>query len=586
MILRNEYPRPQFKRFEFQSLNGEWNFDFDDDRKIFKRNSFMNLDLEKKIIVPFTYQTRLSGINDLSRHENMVYERVFDLDENLRGKNVILNFNAVDNICKVYLNGHFVGEHFDGYSAFKFDVSEYILDKDNHLVVYVNDNYDPTIPRGKQYWDGNSSRCWYNANSGIWQSVWLEAFGEDYIDVSFITPNIDTNSVKFLIESKYGIANEALIEIYYKEKKVRKLRIDFEGKEANVEVLLRADDYIDELHYWTVDNPNLYDVRLTLFKDEKILDTVDTYFGFRKIHVDENGDICLNNKKIYQRLILDQGYFDGGDLTPSDVEELKRDILIAKEMGFNGARKHQKIEDPYFYYYADKLGYLVWAEIPSPYNFNHHEVKYMNDLIQNIVKQLYNHPSIITWVPFNESWGVRKALTDFKQKSLVKSSYYLIKSLDESRLVDSNDGWENVSETDFISIHDYSATGDDFEVKYRRDNLNTVQPMGRKLMAYGERYNNHPVLLTEYGGLSMVKEVGENFFGYHIASDEEKLLLDLTHLQENVRKCDFNGFCYTQLTDVKQETNGLLDAKHNPKYDLKAIRKIMFGNYEGKDFFN
>ena len=260
MILRNEYPRPQFKRFEFQSLNGEWNFDFDDDRKIFKRNSFMNLDLEKKIIVPFTYQTRLSGINDLSRHENMVYERVFDLDENLRGKNVILNFNAVDNICKVYLNGHFVGEHFDGYSAFKFDVSEYILDKDNHLVVYVNDNYDPTIPRGKQYWDGNSSRCWYNANSGIWQSVWLEAFGEDYIDVSFITPNIDTNSVKFIIESKYGIANEALIEIYYKEKKVRKLRIDFEGKEANVEVLLRADDYIDELHYWTVDNHTTFPV--------------------------------------------------------------------------------------------------------------------------------------------------------------------------------------------------------------------------------------------------------------------------------------------------------------------------------------
>ena len=586
MILRNEYPRPQFKRFEFQSLNGEWNFDFDDDKKIYKSNSFMNLDLSKKIVVPFTYQTKLSGINDLSRHENMVYERLFDLDDSLKGKNIILNFNAVDNVCKVYLNGNYVGEHHEGYTSFKFDVSEYIKDKDNRLVVYVNDNYDPTIPRGKQYWDGNSSRCWYNANSGIWQSVWLEAFNEDYIDVSFITPNIDTNSIKFLIESKYGYADEALIEIYYKEKKVRKLCIDFEGKEANVEVLLRADDYIDELHYWTVDNPNLYDVKLSLLKEGKVLDTVDTYFGFRKVHVDENGDICLNNKKIYQRLILDQGYFDGGDLTPSDVEELRKDILIAKEMGFNGARKHQKIEDPYFYYYADKLGYLVWAEIPSPYNFNHHEVNYMNSLIQNVVKQLYNHPSIITWVPFNESWGVRKALTDYKQKSLIKSAYYLIKSLDESRLVDSNDGWENVSETDFISIHDYSATGDDFEIKYRRDNLNTVQPMGRKLMAYGERYNNHPVLLTEYGGLSMVKEVGENFFGYHIASDEEKLLSDLTHLQENVRKCDFNGFCYTQLTDVKQETNGLLDAKHNPKYDLKAIRKIMLGNYEGKDFFN
>ena len=586
MILRNEYPRPQFKREDYQVLNGEWNFDFDDENKFFENGIFSSLDLKKKINVPFAFQTTLSGIHDLNEHENMIYERVFDLEDNLRGKRIILNFNAVDNYCKVYINGKFVGEHEGGYTAFSFDVSEYIKDKDNHLVVYVKDPYDPTIPRGKQYWDGNASRCWYNASSGIWQSVWLEAFNEDYIQYCFISPDIDTNSVKFNIESKYGNCDEVKIEIYYKGKKVRKASIDFEGNEANVNILLRADDYIDELHYWTVDNPNLYDVKLSLYKENRLLDYVETYFGFRKIHINENGSICLNNKKIYQRLILDQGYFYEGDLTCSSIEDIKNDILIAKEMGFNGARKHQKIEDPYFYYYADKLGFLVWAEVPSPYNFNHHEVGYMNTLIQRVVKQLYNHPSIITWVPFNESWGVRKALTDNKQIALLKSAYYLIKSLDDSRLVDTNDGWENVTDTDFISIHDYSATGDGFDTKYQKDKIGFVQPMGRKLMAYGETFNNQPVLLTEYGGLSMVEEVGENFFGYHVASNEERLLLDLEHLQNNVRKCDFQGFCYTQLTDVKQETNGLLDAKHHPKYDTKVIRKIILGDYEGKDFFN
>lgn len=584
--MREEYPRPNFKRQNYQSLNGDWNFDFDDENKYLRNNVPVYKKLTRKIVVPFAYQTELSGINDQSMHEIMWYEKTFDLDESLIGKNILLNFNAVDNIAMVFLNDVFIGSHNDGYTSFSFDVTKYIKEKNNKLVVRIIDEYDPTNPRGKQYWEEQTSRCWYTPSSGIWQSVWLESFEDNYIKKAFITPNIDNNSVNFCIECAYNISCDLLVEILYKGKMVKKVCSSIENKETNLTIHLEPYDKIDELHYWTVDNPSLYDVKLSLLGNNTTLDIIETYFGFRKIHIDESGNICLNNKRIYQRLILDQGYFDGGDLTPSSIDILEKDILLAKEMGFNGARKHQKIEDPYFYYLADKLGFLVWAEMPSAYNFNSNEVEKTLSLMQNIVKQLYNHPSIITWVPFNESWGVRKALNNDKQQSLIRGMYHIIKSIDNTRLVDSNDGWEQVEETDFIAIHDYSSTGEDFEEKYQRDNIDLVQPMGRKLMAVHENSCHKPVILTEYGGLSYASEVKEHFYGYSVSNDKEKLIIDLARIQENVRKSGFNGFCYTQLTDVKQETNGLLDSSHNPKYDLKTIRKIILGDYEGKDFFN
>lgn len=580
-MLRNEYPRPQFKRTNYQILNGNWGFDFDDKNEFLKKHKPQYKELSKSIEVPFAFQSKLSGINDLGLHEVVWYEKKFDLSADLIGQDVILHFNAVDNEAMVFLNGVYIGEHKGGYTHFSFDVTKAIKKKDNVLVVRVEDRYDPMIPRGKQYWEKEPSRCWYNANTGIWQSVWLEGFKGDYLEKTLITPDIDENKVTFDIETAKGVATDITIEISYKEQLVKKVTTSLDKATTNAIVKLKEADSIDEIHYWRLEDPNLYDVRLTLLKDGVVLDTVDTYFGFRKIHVDEHGNIFLNHQKLYQRLILDQGYFEEGDLTPASVEDLKNDILIAKAMGFNGARKHQKIEDPYFYYYADKLGFLVWAELPSAYYFHYNEVKMISEMAQDVVKQLYNHPSIITWVPFNESWGIRKALYDVKQQNFIRSMYYLIKTIDTSRLVDGNDGWEQVEETDFIAIHDYEPTGDEFPNKYQTENLNYVQPMGRRLMAYGQCSKGKPVILTEYGGLSEARDVKEQFFGYHVASDKEILIKDLAHLQANVAKCKLNGFCYTQLTDVKQETNGLLYANHQPKFDVETIRKIMLGIYEG-----
>ena len=572
-MLRNEYPRPSFKRDNYQTLNGKWKFDFNDDNRYTIVNNNINKKLSKEIVVPFAYQCKASGIGDLSRHENLIYQKNFDLEKNLYNKSILLCFNSVDYECDVYLNGTYLGKHIGYGLPFEFDVTNVVKEKDNSLIVKVIDKYDPTQPRGKQYYDGNESRCWYNSDSGIIGSVWLESFNKDYLNEVLITTDIDTNMVNFLIKTKYQIAKNVKINISYKNELVKSCLVSLDKYETNITLKIIEDDYIDEEHYWSVENPSLYDVEITLC-DEMIFDHVITYFGFRKIHKDEKGNIYLNNRLLYQRLVLDQGYFIDGDLTCLDINDLKNDIILAKKMGFNGARKHQKIEDPYYYYYADKLGFLVWSELPSAYRFSNEEIYSTADLVQKNTINLYNHPSIITWVIFNESWGIRKALTDNKTKDFVRSMYYLVKSIDQTRLVNSNDGWEQVEQTDIIALHDYDPYINNYE-KYNIENIDILQPMFRKAISYNEKYSNQPIILTEYGGLSCKDDVNDKFYGYHVNNNKEALIENFKILQANVYKCPFVGFCYTQLTDVKQETNGLLYQNRKAKFELEEIRKII-----------
>lgn len=578
-MVRNDYPRPQSKRTFWQSLNGDYLFWFDDEEKTNISNYKKALDNALKINVPFTYQCELSGINIKEMHDIMWYYRTFDIEEKTLKNGAILHFNAVDNECDIYINDLYVGSHKGGYNHFSFDVTKFLKLKDNKLLIKVVDRYDPEQPRGKQYWNETGSRCWYNSNSGIWQSVWLESFNTNYIDEYYLTPNLDKNEIKVEAKTKYQNDDLLKIEIYYHEQKVKTVITSIEERSADVTIKVLEEDNIDELHVWSPENPNLYDVKLSLIKDNKVLDQIDTYFAFRKVHVLDN-DIYLNNIKLYQRLILDQGYFKGGDITAPNGECFKQDIELAKKMGFNGARKHQKIEDPYFYYYADKLGFLVWGEIPSAYRFNYAENQNVTNLIIDSIKQLYNHPSVITFVLFNESWGVRKILTLDKHKNYARSMYYLAKSMDESRLMDTNDGWEQISDTDFIAVHDYDPIGNRFKENLCYDNINSVQPMWRRAMSFNEKTSQKPIILTEFGGLSTRTDVNEDFFGYSVMADKEEFYKQLNNLMKNVYSCSINGFCYTQLTDCKQETNGLLNHDHEPKYDLEIIREIIEGRYE------
>jgi len=557
-------------------LNGKWEFCFDDAEDGIAKELDRGLtSLPLSINVPFAYQTKASGINDKDFHEVMWYKREFGLDAALKTGGVLLCFGAVDFEADVWVNGRYAGGHVGGYTAFELDITALVKRKGNNtIVVRATDRYDVTQPRGKQFWKPAPDRCWYHGNSGIWLSVWLESFGSSRIAGALHTADIDNNTFFTEVETA-GKAEELRLTVTYKDELVKCQTVSLDGRFTKITVELYEHDCVDEIHYWTPECPNLYYLTYELLADGKVTDKIDTYFAFRKIHYDNSGRIYLNNKILYQRLILDQGYWEDSDLTPPSAEALKEDILLAKQMGFNGARKHQKIEDPYFYYYADTLGFLVWGEMPSAYHYNFAEAEAITAQYLKLVKQLYNHPSIIVWVPLNESWGVRKILTSEMQQDFARSLYYATRAVDKTRLISSNDGWENITENDIVSIHDYSFGGEDFAKKYTRENIDDLYPMQRKQIAHGEVYAAQPIMMTEYGGIALDVDAKNGNWGYNgAAKNEKEFLLRLASLNKGIFECDFVGYCYTQLTDVKQEVNGLLDKYHKPKFDMEAIRKL------------
>ena len=572
--LRNEYPRPHFMREDWLSLNGIWEFEFDDNNDGQLRDLHSGkVKLSREINVPFSYQYPDSGIGEKEHHNTLWYRRSFNYDK--AGKHVILGFNASDYITTVWVNGHYATMHQGGFAPFSVDITKLVVEGENVIVVRCYDPLDPTIPRGKQSWINDPFACWYIPNSGIWQSVWLDFVGEDSIEDFSITPDIDKNSFGGEIKLRNEIADLIEIKVYYDNKLVKRQMFSPDGKYTRYAVSMMEVNFVDEVTYWTPEYPNLFYVDINLYKENALLDTVHTRFGMRKISVSEDGRILLNNKPLYQRLILDQGYWKNSGLTPPSIEDIKKDVQLTKDMGFNGARKHQKFEDPYYYYYADELGLLTWCEMPSAYNFNSDEVYYITKEWQEIVNTAKKFSSIITYVPLNESWGVRKILLDKEQQNFAKSLYYLTKSVDPSRLISTNDGWENLEDSDILAIHDYAYSGDDFKDKYNEDTYNRTFQTFRRVYANDNYYMGHPVLLTEFGGIMLQKDAGGANWGYNSAAkNDEEFFARLKNLVEGLYAADFQGFCYTQLTDVQQEMNGLLDDEHNIKIDPERVKEI------------
>lgn len=572
-IPRPEFPRPDFERSDWLNLNGEWQFEFDDENIGELKDWQSKKSFSRKIIVPFCFQSEMSGINNKSLHEVMWYKREFILPDNFKGKRVILNFGAVDFYAKVWVNNIYVGCHRGGHVSFKMEISRYISERNNEIVVRVEDKYETVQPRGKQYWKEIPDRCWYTATSGIWQMVWLEAVGETYIDRVKFTPDIDKSSVHteiFLDKApKEGRVN---LKIRYQGSEVRNVSFDVKDRITQFTVSIKEEDYIDEKHYWYPHSPNLYDVELELIEGNKKSDCVKSYFGMRKISV-EDDQILLNNKPYYQKLILDQGYWIESLLTPPSDEAIIYDIEMTKKMGYNGARKHQKIEDPRYYYWADKLGLIVWGEMPSAYHFNSEEIENVVKEWTDFINRDYNHPCIVTWVPLNESWGVRNIFIDKKQQDFAVALYYLTKALDGTRLVSTNDGWEQVH-SDICGIHDYIARGEDFTEKYEDKEAAMKGSIGhRKIYAQGNAYKGQPIIITEFGGIAFE---GKDGWGYNgTVKNEESFLERFNSITSAIKNMPYiQGYCYTQLTDVMQEVNGMMTADRKMKVDIEAVRNI------------
>ena len=575
---RTEYPRPQFERSSWMNLNGEWDFTFDDHNEGEHDAWYEEPTFDQTINVPFSYETKASGIEIETFHPYVWYHRTFNIPIDEKGKRTILRFQASDYITKVWVNGMFIGKHQGGNVAFSFDITNATNPETaNTLVVKVEDSKNCCQPRGKQRWKDESFGCWYVQTTGIWQTVWLEFLNDHHIDHVKMTPQLDKNAIQLEYKLAGDVHEPLTVEtnITFAGTLIRQLTLKPKRATFGIEVDLTAEVNEWKIMTWSPEQPNLYDVTFRLYHDDQLVDTVNSYFGMRKIDI-KNGNVLLNNRPIYQKLLLDQGYWPDTMLTPPSDEALLEDIDKTLAMGYNGVRKHQKIEDARFHYWCDKKGLLVWSEMPSTYEFSDEAVTNVTQEWSDVVQQYYNHPSIITWVPFNESWGIPQITSNEKQQAFTEHIYHLTKSLDSDRPVIVNDGWEHTI-SDIITIHDYEELGAIFRERYADESviLNNNRPLGpdKFVFADGYTYQGQPILITEYGGIAFVNESGWGY-GNQVASEID-FLERFTHITDTIKSLPYvSGYCYTQTADVQQEVNGLLKADRTPKIALEKIREV------------
>ncbi len=572
---RPEFPQPQFERQEWLNLNGYWGFEFDDENVGLHENWAQGRhDFSRTILVPFCFESPKSGISDTGPHPQVWYRRLFSIPENWEDNRLLLNFGAVDYRSTVWVNGRLVGEHEGGNTPFRFEITSHLRPGPNTLTVRVEDPpTDRYIPRGKQHWQPRPEKIFYTRTTGIWQTVWIEPVGASYLDRVKIDSNIE-GSVTF--DARVARAEADLqfyITISYEGKVLASSMTQVEGSQATAAAFIR------DPHWWSPGSPCLYDVTFELTKGNRVLDRVKSYFGFRSIST-QGGKILLNGEPTYLKMVLDQGYWPESLLTPPSDEAIQYDIRMAKEMGFNGVRKHQKIEDPRFLYWADRMGLLVSAEMANSYMFDDESVSRITREWMDVVTRDYNHPSIVIWVPINESWGIPN-IRDSRQQAHLKAMYMLTRSLDPTRLVIDNDGWEHTDCTDLFAMHDYSHDGDLFYERFRsvQDGRIPIPFQGKLFLAPGFEYNGSPLFLSEFGGVSYIapnSDVPDNSWGYEgIEPGEDAALGRMKSLYQAIAKLPrFVAICYTQLTDVEQEVNGLMTYDRTLKFDPKDIRAI------------
>lgn len=581
---KKDYPRPQLVRGDWHNLNGEWDFRFDDDNVGEKEKWQETFSATHRIQVPFTYETKASGIGDETFHPYVWYSRTINVPAEEAGKRAILHFGAVDYEAKVWVNGVLAGGHRGGYAAFSIDMTPYLaFGADNRITVKVEDSNSCYQPRGKQRWTADNFECFYVQTTGIWQTVWMEYVEEQRLDSVKITPDLDRHVVRFDYEVN-GVqpGGDLLLEaiVTFKGNPVKRVALGIDRPCLSVEVDLHHEANGPwKRAYWTPARPNLYDVEFILTSGGRVVDRALSYFGMRKISI-QNGQVLLNNSPIYQRLILDQGYWTDSHLTPPSEEALIEDIDLILAMGYNGVRKHMKIEDSRFLYWCDVKGLLVWSEMAATFEFHDRAVEAFTKEWLEIIKQQYNHPSIITWVPFNESWGIGNILRDNRQQKFTEGIYHLTKSYDPHRPVIVNDGWEHTV-SDIVTLHDYVSTGEGFLRRYK-DNKDAIMSsettcnQWKYAFAEGYGYRGQPIIISEFGGIAFQSDKGWGY-GEQVES-EEAFMERFKGITQAIQSVDYIcGYCYTQITDVQQEINGLLTEDRKPKVPLEQIRAINLG---------
>lgn len=579
-VPRPEYPRPQFVREYWQNLNGSWEFSFDDENVGLKEAWFDSRAFPLKIMVPFAYQTELSGINDKTVHEVVWYARTFSVPDEWKGQDILLHFGAVDYRSSVWINGQEVGHNQGGHVPFSFNIAPYLVEDENRVVVRVEDSQDPCQPRGKQSSTGMPVAFDYYCTTGIWQTVWLEPVPKFRIEDVRITPLLEGSAFNIQVylhahASDWTVA----VSVLKGDETVAETAIEAHGAVAGATIA------IPNAKYWSPESPHLYDVRVALCKNDNELDGITTYVGLRSVEI-IGGQLHLNGKPRYLAMVLDQGYWPEGGITAPTDEALRFDVEITKKFGFNGSRKHQKVEDPRWLYWCDKLGLLVWGEMANARDWTPKAEEWLMAEWERAVRRDYNHPCIIAWVPMNESWGVPGLRDNHPgQYAYLEKVVTLTRRLDQYRPVVDNDGWEHTDITDICAIHDYAANA--FEIRRGYEETMKGGPLrryawdGTPLFALGSDYHSQPVMLTEVGGFLMAMpdlspdQLDYAYSCYASVSDYEELFAKYRDLMEGIAGVNIvSGFCYTQLTDVEHEKNGLLTYDRQLKIPAEKIAEL------------
>ncbi|MGN0549352.1 MAG: glycoside hydrolase family 2 protein [Acutalibacteraceae bacterium] len=559
-IPRPEHPNPQFQRREWLNLNGKWSFKIDKSKSgLAKKYYEPQTKFDRTINVPFCPESVLSGIEYKDFMDAVWYSREFTIPEKYSDLRTILHFGAVDYKATVYVNGKEVGTHKGGYISFEFDITDYINDGKNVLTVYAEDDTrSPLQPRGKQSEEYYSHGCDYTRTTGIWQTVWLEFVPESRIKGIKIFPNVENSSVD--IQAEVIGSGKFEVLALYQERIMGAATVVSDGGFVTAHLDLK------EAYLWEVGEGRLYDLELRFNEDK-----VDSYFGLRDVRLDGQ-KFLINGKSVFQRLVLDQGFYPDGIYTAPTEEAMIKDIQISLDVGFNGARLHEKIFEPRFLYNCDKMGYIVWGEYPN-WGMDPSNPNILFSILPEWIEEIerdFNHPSIIGWCPFNETWDYDGRKQHDETLAVV---YNATKALDKTRpCIDTSGNFHVV--TDIFDVHDYEQDPKVFKEHYD------------KLMTDGELFDNHkhrqkytggPTFVSEYGGIRWsVNESDQNAWGYGDAPKNKYEFIErYKGLTDALLDNDqMFGFCYTQLYDVEQEQNGLYTYSRKPKFETSIFRAI------------
>ncbi|AIQ16879.1 beta-galactosidase [Paenibacillus sp. FSL H7-0357] len=565
---RPEYPRPDFVRTEWINLNGQWQFEIDHGKSGKERGYHdKGHDLSGTITVPFCPESKLSGVEYTDFMAAVWYKRELTLPENWTNGRTLLHFGAVDYMAEVWVNGVSVGTHRGGYTSFSFDITSNLLPGGNVISVYAEDDVrSGRQPRGKQSEMFHSHGCDYTRTTGIWQTVWLEQVPDVYLSDMKVVPDPDNACVHLEVKVHGNVSGGILTaSALYDSRSVGETRVLVSGHSVKLTLPL------SEVHLWEVGNARLYGLKLSLHTQGRETDTVDSYFGLRTVLLD-GMKFLINGKPVFQRLVLDQGFYPEGIYTAPGDEDLRKDIEISMGLGFNGARLHEKIFEPRFLYWADQLGYLVWGEHANwGLNITGAEslARFLPEWLEGMQRD-YNHPALIGWCPFNETWdrdGTKQ------NNDVLRIVYEVTKRMDPTRPVIDTSGNFHVV-TDIFDLHDYDQNPQTFRERYE-----PMKDGGEVFNTFPDRqtYEGQPYFISEYGGIWWnPQQKDEKSWGYGDRPATEEAFIERYEglTQVLLDHPMMFGFCYTQLYDVEQEVNGLYTYDRQPKFDPELIRRI------------